>query len=197
MTLANKVTIGRILLIPVFVVEVLNFRQTGADWHRWTALAAFAVASLSDGIDGWIARRFNQRSQLGALLDPLADKLLLVSALIVLSRSDDPHLAELPFWLVATVLSRDAILVLGLAITQFTCGHVDVRPRFSGKAATVLQMALVILTLLGLDPVRRTWLEFATLAATLLSGILYLRDGLRQLAASPQSSPLPPSESPR
>ncbi|MCC6235284.1 MAG: CDP-alcohol phosphatidyltransferase family protein, partial [Verrucomicrobiales bacterium] len=85
MTLANQVTIARILLIPVFVVEVLYYRHSGVEIHRWIALTLFLVASVSDGIDGWIARRFNQRTRLGAVLDPLADKLLLASALILLS----------------------------------------------------------------------------------------------------------------
>ena len=71
MTLANKVTIGRILLIPVFVVAVLYYQESGVAWHRWLALGVFLTASLSDALDGWIARRFHQRSQLGAVLDPL------------------------------------------------------------------------------------------------------------------------------
>src|SRR4029453_19258699 len=112
MTLANKITIARILLIPVFVVLLLYHQITGAEWHRWLALAVFVIAALSDGIDGWIARHFNQRSQLGALLDPLADKLLLVAALILLSQPGSPHLPALPLWLVATVLGRAALLMI-------------------------------------------------------------------------------------
>lgn len=189
MTLANKITIGRILLIPLFVMEVLNYRQTAAEWHRWAALAIFLGAAVSDGIDGWIARRFNQRSQLGAMLDPLADKLLLVTALIILSRTGAPHLPALPYWLVATFLSRDAILVLGMSVIQFTCGHVDVIPRISGKIATVMQMGLVGLTLLDLAPTRGNSYELVTLVITLYSGVLYIRDGLLQLAASPKSAP--------
>ncbi len=189
MTLANKITIGRILLIPIFVIEVLNYRQTATEWHRWIALSAFLAAAISDGIDGWIARRFNQRSQLGAMLDPLADKLLLVSALIVLSRTGAPHLPALPFWLVATFLSRDAILILGLAVIHFTCGHVEVKPRLSGKTATVLQMTIVILALMGLAPGVRAVVEIVALIITLSSGILYYRDGLLQLAKSPKSLP--------
>src|SRR4051812_31045423 len=79
MTAANKVTISRILLVPFFVVSVIYYVNTGVEWYRWLAISCFGVAAVSDGIDGFIARHFNQRSELGAVLDPLADKLLLVS----------------------------------------------------------------------------------------------------------------------
>lgn len=191
MTLANKVTIARILLIPVFVVLVLYHRRTGEDWQRWGALAVFAAAAVSDGIDGWIARRFNQRSRLGAVLDPLADKLLLVAALILLSKSGSPHVHPLPLWLVATVLSRDALMLLGLGVIHFTCGNAVVRPNLLGKATTVLLMGVVVLALLDADPAIRRWLATVTTVTTVLSGLIYARDGLAQLSASPHSSPDP------
>ena len=80
MTTANKVTILRILLIPFFVVELIYYLQTGNEIHRLLALLSFAVTAILDGVDGYIARRYNQKSELGAMLDPLADKMLLVSA---------------------------------------------------------------------------------------------------------------------
>ncbi len=191
MTLANKITISRILLIPVFVVFVVYHQHTGEDSYRWGALATFLLASLSDGIDGWIARRFNQRSQLGATLDPLADKLLLVSALILLSRSAGPNVATLPLWLVATVLSRDALLILGWIIIHLTCGTVAMKPYFISKAGTVLQMAAVILALADAWPVLRAWSAFVAAVTTGLSTVLYVRDGVDQLSANPKSSPDP------
>src|SRR5947208_17055175 len=99
MTTANKITIVRVLLVPFFIAQVLYYAETGRDAHRVLALLTFAVAALSDAIDGYIARRFNQRSELGAILDPLADKLLLVSAIVLLSRHDKPELERIPFWL--------------------------------------------------------------------------------------------------
>lgn len=189
MTLANKITIARILLIPIFIVQVLYFRQTGDPGYRWVALAVFLVASLSDALDGWIARRFNQRSQLGAVLDPLADKLLIVAALILLSRTGSPHLPALPIWLVATVLSRDALLVLGLGVIHFTCGRFVVKPNLTGKAATVLQMAIILLTLADLWPGMRYWVALVTAVVTAISGLIYVRNGLQQLSASPHSAP--------
>ncbi len=79
MTTANKVTILRILLVPVFIVEILYYFKNGNEVHRLAGLLCFAIAAILDGVDGYIARRYNQRSELGAILDPLGDKLLLVS----------------------------------------------------------------------------------------------------------------------
>jgi cardiolipin synthase len=190
MTLANKVTIARILLIPVFVVVMLYYRRTGLDWHRWMALGIFAVASLSDALDGWIARRFNQRSQLGAMLDPLADKLLLVAALILLSRPvASAHFEALPLWLVATVLSRDALMILGFGVIHFTCGRARVRPHWLGKLATVMQMVVVVLALMDHLAEFRWWLALAAALVTGASTIVYVRDGVGQLSASPKSGP--------
>src|SRR5690242_8395041 len=99
MTTANKVTIVRILLIPFFVIEVLYYVRTGNELHRLLAIVSFGVAAVCDGVDGYIARRYNQRSELGAILDPLADKLLLVSAIVVLSFDQRPYLQSVPLWL--------------------------------------------------------------------------------------------------
>lgn len=191
MTLANKITIARILMIPVFVVVLICHQQTAADSYRWLALSVFLLAALSDGIDGWIARRFNQRSQLGATLDPLADKLLLMSALILLCRPGAPHVAALPFWLVATVLSRDTLLILGWIIIQLTCGTVVMKPYLISKIGTVLQMAAVILALADAWPALRWWSALVASVTTALSTVLYVRDGITQLSANPKSSPDP------
>src|SRR6185295_6973655 len=85
MTTANKITILRILLVPFFIAQVLYYVGNGGELYRLLAILSFAIAAISDGVDGYIARRYNQRSELGAILDPLADKLLLVSAVILLS----------------------------------------------------------------------------------------------------------------
>src|SRR5882762_4820749 len=98
MTTANKITILRILLIPFFVVEVLYYVKNGNEVHRLLAILSFAVAAICDGIDGYIARRYNQRSELGAILDPLADKLLLVSGIVVLSFEHRPRFDTIPLW---------------------------------------------------------------------------------------------------
>src|SRR5688572_11751736 len=148
MTTANKVTILRILLIPFFVVEVLYYVTQGAEIHRLLALLCFAVASILDGVDGYIARHYNQCSELGAILDPLADKLLLVSGVVVLSFDHRPFLESIPLWLTGIIIGRDVLLVIGLVVIQITVGKVTVRPRWVGKVATVLQMIVVLWVLL-------------------------------------------------
>ena len=189
MTTANKITILRILLIPVFIVQVLYYVESGDEFNRLLAILAFTVAAVCDGVDGYIARRFNQRSELGAVLDPLADKLLLVSGIVLLSLNNAPHLARLPLWLTATVLSRDVVILLGMVVIQHTVGKVQVRARLLGKVATVLQMVTVLWLLLKWNS---TWAQAWILSAAILtgvSGLLYVNDGVRQLSASPSSAP--------
>ncbi len=189
MTTANKITILRILLIPFFVVEVLYYAKSGTELYRLLAILCFALASIFDGVDGYIARHYNQRSELGAILDPLADKLLLVSGIVVLSFDHAPHLATLPLWLGGTIIGRDILLLAGLIVIQITVGKVRVKPRAFGKIATVLQMIVVLWVLLKWP---EDWvLPWCVAAAvfTGISGLLYVLDGTRQLGAHPTSSP--------
>lgn len=191
MTTANKITIFRVLLIPFFVVQVLYYAEDGVEWHRLAAIVTFGLAALSDGLDGYIARRYNQRSQLGAILDPLADKLLLVSGVVLLSFDHQPRLPQTPLWLVGTIVGRDLLLLIGLFVIYYSCGKVSVRPILIGKLATVLQMTCV---LWGLFKWPQTWLLFWCAGAALctgISGIAYVIEGVRQLSASPTSGPAP------
>ena len=144
MTTANKITILRMLLIPFFVVEILYYVETGNELHRLLAILSFAVASILDGVDGYVARRYHQWSELGTVLDPLADKLLLVSGIVVLSFNHAPHLATIPLWLTGTIIGRDLLLTIGVIVVRLVVGKVTVRPRLTGKIATVLQMALLL-----------------------------------------------------
>jgi cardiolipin synthase len=188
MTTANKVTIFRILLVPAFVVQLLYYFRSGDERDRVMALLIFAVASILDGVDGYIARRYNQKSELGAVLDPLADKLLLLSAICLLSINKDawvPRFGEngwIPTWLTAIVVSKDMILLLGMVLVYYTCGKLKLTHRFVGKAATVLQIALVIWTLERWNA-RWLWhLALVTGITTAVSGVLYVRDGIKQLS---------------
>src|SRR5258708_32540703 len=141
MTTANKITILRILLIPFFVVEVVYYVKGGNELHRLLAILSFAVAAICDGVDGYIARRYNQRSELGAILDPLADKLLLVAGIVLLS-IPCRYFDTVPLWLTCTIIVRE-ILILGvLGVFQMTIGKVSVKPRIPGKIATLRQMAV-------------------------------------------------------
>lgn len=192
MTTANKVTIFRILLVPAFVVQLLYYFESGNPRDRVFALVFFAVAAILDGVDGYIARRYNQKSHLGMVLDPLADKMLLLSGICLLSliKADwaERMPAWIPTWVTAVVLSKDAILLVGMAVVYYTCGRVKIVPRLTGKVATALQFVLVILVLLQWQAV--VWhLALVTAVLTGISGVQYLRDGVQQLGQSPLSFP--------
>lgn len=198
MTTANKITITRILMIPLFVMMAIYYGrgvQHGApqDWQRWAAVAIFVLAAASDGIDGWVARRFNQRSRLGLILDPIADKGLLLAAIITLSVSKWTY--EFPAWFPVLVITRDIVIVAGTLTLHYMNGSVRVKPSWAGKAATALQMVAISLCMLQLNFFHHTvklgnWeiaLDFLDIPvylaglATLVSGIGYVVDGIRQL----------------
>jgi CDP-diacylglycerol--glycerol-3-phosphate 3-phosphatidyltransferase len=196
MTTANKITILRILLIPFFVVEVLYYVREGHEVYRVLAILCFALAAICDGVDGYVARRFNQRSELGAILDPLADKLLLVSGIVVLSFDHSPYLESVPLWLTGTIIGRDILILAGMLVIHLMVGNVKVRARIIGKVATVLQMAVVLWIMLKWG---ESWLRALTLGTAIctgISGLLYVWDGSRQLSAHPSSSPGPGVGSP-
>jgi len=193
MTTANKITILRILLVPFFVVEILYYVQTGNELHRLLGLLAFAVAAILDGVDGYVARRYNQRSELGTVLDPLADKLLLVSGIVVLSFDHATRLGQIPLWLTGTIIGRDLLLGIGVVVVRLVVGHVIVRPRITGKIATVFQMIAVLWILLRWDvSFQGSCLKIWILGAGLftgVSGLLYVWDGSQQLGSHPASLP--------
>ena len=135
MTIPNYITIFRFILVP-FIVMALLSGYVGA------ALIGFVIAGASDGIDGFIARRYNQGSELGAYLDPIADKLLLVSLFVVLG-----FVKELPVWLVVIVVSRD-IFIIGAVLLGAVIGKpLEMHPLFVSKANTAFQIILVAVTL--------------------------------------------------
>jgi len=143
-------------MIPVFVGSLLYYRDSelpgGPDERfRLLAIGVFILASVSDALDGWIARRFQQRSALGAILDPLADKGLLLSAIISLSWLELEGLYRLPIWFLVLVLSRDILLVAGIATFHFYGHEVKVLPHWLGKASTFLMMVSIASILLKLD----------------------------------------------
>ena len=191
MTTANKITIFRILLVPFFIVQLLYYVDSGNEVYRFMAILSFALAAISDGVDGYIARHYNQHSELGKILDPLADKLLLVSGIVLLSLKNEPHLHRIPMWLTATVISRDVLLLIGLVVSHYVGSKVIVRPVMIGKVATVLQMTCVLWALLKWSG---DWLMVWAIGAAVctgVSGVIYMVKGVRQLSASPSSSAAP------
>jgi CDP-diacylglycerol--glycerol-3-phosphate 3-phosphatidyltransferase len=149
-------TMLRLLLLPVFLYLLLL--DAGPDEpgrvnpHRWWALGVFAVMALTDKLDGYLARRLNQTSRLGTLLDPIADKLLVASSLILLSSKwiAAPGF-HIPLYVVAAVYGKDVIVAVGTIYLLYTVGSAAIRPRLLGKVGTFLQLVLVILILVAPD----------------------------------------------
>ena len=170
MTIPNILTLLRILLTPLLVWFLLDHRLNHA-------LVVFLIAGLTDGLDGFIARVFNQKSKLGAYLDPLADKLLLVSSFILLGRL---HLV--PSWLVIIAVSRDAIILLGLMTLMFHQIPFEIQPTVVSKATTLAQL-LSVLVALGseLVPLAAWNYQFLfgiTAVLSVASGFHYIRVGV-------------------
>ncbi|MEP6936520.1 MAG: CDP-diacylglycerol--glycerol-3-phosphate 3-phosphatidyltransferase [Chthoniobacterales bacterium] len=190
MTTANKITIVRILMIPAFVTMAIYYGQSiqrgePLEWQRFAAIVIFLVAAVSDGLDGYVARRYNQRSALGIILDPIADKGLLLSGIITLSISNwsqvDPDYGRFPAWFPVLVITRDAVILVGSAVLHLLNGRVQVRPSWTGKVATVLQMAAIAWVMLQFHFFPVVYVVGAAGFFTLVSGIIYVMDGVRQL----------------
>ncbi|MGH9880617.1 MAG: CDP-alcohol phosphatidyltransferase family protein [Pyrinomonadaceae bacterium] len=140
-TVPNMLTVFRMVLIPVFVTLVFYQR------FIW-ALAVFVIAGITDGLDGLLARRFDQRSQLGTILDPIADKLMLVTAFVVLSLKSVfpqplPSHLPIPFWVTVAVISRDVFIIVGAAAINIMTGFRGFRPSWLGKVNTTVQIVAI------------------------------------------------------
>jgi cardiolipin synthase len=159
------------MLIPVFVTALYYQR------FLW-ALIVFFTAALTDALDGLVARSFNQKTQLGAILDPMADKLLLVTAFIVLSLPHFTLTPPIPFWLTVTTISRDAFIVLGALVINIATGFSRFRPSLPGKLNTFVQIATLVLFLavnaFQLDHQFLPAAYYITLGMALFSGIHYI-----------------------
>jgi len=180
MSLANKISIFRILLVPC-VVASLVYYAPGRDSLRFVTLGLFLLGIASDAIDGYIARSQQQQSQLGTLLDPIADKFLILGTLISLSVIQGlPEWMRIPAWFNLVVISRDVLLIAGAVVTFIMVGRWTVRPSWLGKWTTAMQMLVVVWVLLGM-PMRDPMLIGAA-ALTVCSGIGYVREGVRVLS---------------
>jgi len=140
LTTANQLTLVRILLIPAFAILVI-YGQLG-----W-ALAIFLLAGATDALDGLIARRAGQKTDLGAWLDPMADKLLLVSAFVVLTVPDTSLRFRIPLWLTILVISRDLAIVLTVAVVNLAIGRKTFVPSLLGKTATAVYIVTCVIVL--------------------------------------------------
>jgi cardiolipin synthase (CMP-forming) len=170
LTVANQLTFLRILIIPAFVLMV-TYGYLG-----W-ALVAFILAGVTDALDGLIARRANQRTSLGAWLDPMADKLLLVTTFIVLTIPGVEVTNHIPLWLTILLISRDVVIVGVVAIVNLAVGPRTFRPSFLGKLATATYIVVSIVFMYFNWREERSWLIdgaiYLALALTLISSADY------------------------
>lgn len=160
----NILTVIRILLIAPFAVFVYTQQYT-------EALIVFFIAGLSDGVDGFLARQFNWGSRFGAIADPLADKLLLMTAYVMLAWTE-----QIPLWLALLILGRDLGIVLGALIYHFCISHYDIRPSWLGKTCTMLQIIYVLAVILTLAEIR--------MPALVISGGVWLVAGITILSGA-------------
>jgi cardiolipin synthase len=169
-SIPNILTIARIIMTPLFVILLMKSLYG-------YALLLFALAAISDGLDGFIARYFNQRTVMGAYLDPIADKFLLAAAFISLA-----ILTIIPAWLTVIVISRDILILAGIAIFAINNIKVNIKPSIVSKCTTAVQLATVFIVLLcfflpavGIAAQAAFWI---TAGLTILSGFHYILAGI-------------------
>lgn len=197
MTLANKITVARLFLIPVFILFAAYYSKSIGEGRenitfRFGALAVFAVAALSDALDGYIARRFNQSTKLGRTLDPVADKLLLLSGVVTLAVTQ--WHAGLPIWFAVLVIARDVLIVAGVIVIHYTVSSVKMAPLVTSKICTFLQLSCVCWVLVDFWSVEARALPLEILiylaaVFTFISGYQYAVEGIKQLKASGHTTP--------
>jgi cardiolipin synthase (CMP-forming) len=180
LNLPNLITLGRLLLVPLAIWLILEARYGAAFW-------VFVGAGVSDGLDGFIAKRFNRRTRLGALLDPIADKTLLVSAYVTLG-----WVGALALWIVILVVFRDVMIVGGFLLLQTTAAPKRFDPLYISKFNTLAQIGLVTFVLaqrgIGVGAMRLDfYLSIAVAATTVLSGFSYLVRWSRILSRAEQA----------
>jgi cardiolipin synthase len=175
LSIPNLITLGRVILVPIVFWLLVSGRIQAA-------FVLFVVAGLSDAIDGFLAKRFSWQTELGAYLDPLADKMLVVSIFVALG-----VLGELPSWLVIAVVSRDILIVMAVVLSWLLDNPVRIKPLVVSKINTVTQIVLAATVLadegfgLGIGDIR-TALVWAAAASTLASLVAYMRAWLAHMA---------------
>ena len=190
-------TMLRLLLLPVFLWVMLldaGHDSDGPSRYRWWAVGIFAVMALTDKLDGYLARRLNQTSKLGTILDPIADKLLIASSVVLLSFDWAAGAAyRIPLAVVLAVYGKDVVVALGTVALLASVGKVSVAPRLLGKLGTFFQLLLVMLTLLAPDldrmqsgsaRVTLMGLWWIVGAVSIAAAADYVGVGMRQLRAA-------------
>lgn len=188
MTFANIITLTRIGLIPLFALSVLYYadgvkKDIPVFWQYACTLLLFVVISVADGLDGYVARKYNQKTKLGSILDPLADKTLLVTSLIILSINPAHAFPQLPMWFPIVILSRDALLVMGVVVIFIMGKSLEVKPHLIGKIATAFQMLTIGMVLLRVEERHLAIPVWIAGICTAISGVIYIVQGSKRLSA--------------
>jgi len=179
MNLPNRISIFRILLVPVFIFLYFHYMTNYngiINMHFYLVLGVLALAAFTDALDGFIARVFKQKTTLGSVLDPLADKLLLTSCFIMLAIFN-----KIPFWVMLVVVARDIILSIGWVVRYVFSSIVSVKPVIAGKVSTFLQLCAIFLSIINYNARVIRPVTYAMVLFTLLSGLIYIYQGSKSL----------------
>lgn len=173
-TFPNALTFVRIIIIPFFVISLIYKKNQ-------YALVLFIVAAFTDLLDGLLARLIDQKSRLGAFLDPLADKFLLITSFIILT-----FYGWLPIWVTITVISRDIVVIIGWCLLIILTHQRKVEPSIAGKLANAFQAILIVYILFSINfdydmPMIKDFILFLAVVFTLFSGIQYIYRGYKRL----------------
>ena len=185
-------TMLRLLLLPAFLWAILIDANHDQKSHRWVAITVYILMAVTDKLDGYLARKLNQTTKAGALLDPVADKLLIACSVMLLSFDwIAPRGLAIPMWVVGAVYGKDLAIATGAIILLSLVGSVNIRPRPLGKISTVLQLSMVLAVLLTPDPAASWaagWTAFVqvlwwlVVVVAVLACVDYVLAGCRQFA---------------
>lgn len=186
MTTANQITIIRIAIIPLFIVlaNIFGQQEPTLSLKRYLPLSVFLFAGLLDILDGYLARKRKEVTRLGTILDPMADKLLTISALFMLCFNN--HLSffgKIPLWFIVTVILRETILITGTLIIFLMKSHVQIKPRMAGKLSTFILVLLIVSVLAGIPESITDAIVIPSTFFIILSLIMYTIDGVKQVGS--------------
>jgi CDP-diacylglycerol--glycerol-3-phosphate 3-phosphatidyltransferase/cardiolipin synthase len=194
MVLANKITVGRFIFVPMVVGSILLYADSiregvPDDTYRWLAVGLFLLAAISDVLDGYIARRFHQRSRFGELMDPLADKCLLVATILTLTFT--PWAWTFPLRFPCLVILRDILAVAGAYLVHRLAGNVEMTAHWTGKAATFLQICAVCWVMLEIRYPHPIWPTAFASVLILSASWVYIGSAIRQISRARHSTSTP------
>ncbi len=192
MTLATLITLLRLALIPVFAWVAVDYGRSvdagnSDESQRWLAVAIYTLASVLDGIDGWIARTFDQKTLMGAILDPLVDKALLMTGLLTATFVNWGIDWHLPIWFIVLVIARDLEIIIGIWVLYYLNRRVPITPLWVGKACTVTQMIAMGWIMLHFTAIDLIYPTIVAAVFTLWSAYEYYLMGYRQLPRNSRS----------